>query len=108
VITKISLSQPVIKKPEKVNLNQQNVSFGAKDAEGKKNGSGVKKAAILAAAAVVLAVPIILAKAPVGKIKVLGNLQTKLKTFLQQTVKPFLDKVMGKTVSADAGINVIR
>ncbi|MEW5821235.1 MAG: hypothetical protein AB1782_13665 [Cyanobacteriota bacterium] len=108
MITNISLSQPKVKKPEKVNTNNQNLSFGANKSEATQKKSSAKKGAIIVAAAALLALPILLAKAPVGKFKSLAALQDKLKIVLQEKVKPLLDKLMGKATSANAGLNVVR
>lgn len=70
--------------------------------------SSLKKAFILGAAAILLAVPIVLCKIPVSKIKSLQGVQDKLINFMKNTVKPTLDKLVGRVTMGNQGLNVIR
>ena len=108
VINKVTFSQPNIQKTAAQKQVRQEISFGAKEAESVKQPSKAKKGLILAAAAAVLALPIILCKIPTPKIQSLRLCQEKLKAFMQQTVKPMLDKLMHRTPSANAGLNIVR
>lgn len=110
MITKVGPAQVPALKPLNAEAKKQPVSFGAEpNPPASESNSKLKKGTILAVAAIVLAIPVALTKMPVSKFKPLANLQEKLIEVMKKIkVKPFLDKVMGRTAAANTGINVVR